>query len=738
MNKGAGQGRSSSVQIEDQGLSTCDLKPTIDTPHVGFSAGPVPPMTRFHGTSADESSNAKMALEIRWAWVLLAISVIGSLLFVGDSIIGIGDQIQENRLRSTVELSLFTGVLFFLLFGNFVYQLTRLGYLRRRGAHLQASTSELAALLAREDPPSLTILVPSYKEELHVVAQTLLSSGLQQYRKKRIVLLIDDPPTAQSEGDREALDEMRLLPAEMANLMSMPARRIRLRQLEFLARAEGGRLCPSAEAKELSSLWRWIGHWYFRQADGYRVSDHTDRFFVEHVLRAPGRQAIQRACEVERLELDECELTAEYRRLTGIFDVEFTSFERKRYVNLSHERNKAMNLNSYIGLLGSSFREVESSDGLRLEPTTADDADLVVPSADYLLTLDADSLLAPDYALRLIFEMERPCNHSVAVIQTPYCAVPGAASAVERIAGATTDIQHILHQGSTHYAATFWVGANAVLRKKALDGIRTVVLERGFPVTRYIQDRTVIEDTESSIDLVRSGWLLHNYPDRLSVSATPPDFGSLIIQRGRWANGGLIILPKLLRHMFSRPISIVKLREGMVRFHYLTSIASANLGLLIVLCYPFAKELQLASPWLPLAALPYFVVYARDLTHSGYLKSDVIRVYALNLALLPVNLAGVFRSIHQAVTNKKLPFARTPKVSGRTGVPARYLSAQVVILGYWLMASGFDLAGARWSHASFGLMNVFLMGYGIIRFVGLRGAAHDLARPAKRLASMWR
>jgi cellulose synthase/poly-beta-1,6-N-acetylglucosamine synthase-like glycosyltransferase len=55
-------------------------------------------------------------------------------------------------------------------------------------------------------------------------------------------------------------------------------------------------------------------------------------------------------------------------------------------------------------------------------------------------------------------------------------------------------------------------------------------------VRRYIQDRTVIEDTESSVDLVAKGWELTNYPERLSYSATPPDFGALVIQRRRWAN----------------------------------------------------------------------------------------------------------------------------------------------------------------------------------------------------------
>ena len=44
-----------------------------------------------------------------------------------------------------------------------------------------------------------------------------------------------------------------------------------------------------------------------------------------------------------------------YRRLVWTFRAELTSFERKRYVSLSHEPNKAMNLNSYIGLMGGSY-----------------------------------------------------------------------------------------------------------------------------------------------------------------------------------------------------------------------------------------------------------------------------------------------------------------------------------------------------------------------------------------------
>ena len=167
-----------------------------------------------------------------------------------------------------------------------------------------------------------------------------------------------------------------------------------------------------------------------------------------------------------------------------------------------------MNLNSYIGLMGGGYQEVSTPLGVALVPAGPGQAELTVPDPDYVLTLDADSVLLPEYCLRLVHLMEQGGHERDAVAQTPYSAFPGSATRIERISGATTDIQHIVHQGMTHYDATFWVGANAVLRKKALDGIREIAYEGDWEIRRYIQDRTVIEDTESTIDLGVHGWTL--------------------------------------------------------------------------------------------------------------------------------------------------------------------------------------------------------------------------------------
>jgi hypothetical protein len=415
-----------------------------------------------------------------------------------------------------------------------------------------------------------------------------------------------------------------------------------------------------------------------------------------------------------------------------MFTVEVTSFERKRYLNLSHEVNKAMNLNSYIGLMGKSFRKRFRDGSLHLEEVDSSEADFAVPDADYLITLDADSVVSPDYALRLIHLMEQPGNERVAVAQTPYSAVPNPPGVLERIAGATTDIQYIIHQGFTGYDATYWVGANALLRKSALMDIAVIDEERGFPVKRYIQDRTVIEDTESSIDLVNRGWRLYNYPERLSYSATPPDFGSLIVQRRRWANGGLIILPKLLRFLARGPISRNTLAEGFMRIHYLVSITAVNLGLVILLAFPFTESIR--SLWLPVTALPYFLLYMRDLELIGYRRSDLFRVYALNLLLIPVNLGGVFKSLQQAWTKKKIPFGRTPKVQGRTAAAPLYVFAEYALLLHWAVSALADFFVGRWVHGVCALGNASFLLYAILRFVGLRESLEDViaALPRRR------
>jgi peptidoglycan/LPS O-acetylase OafA/YrhL len=407
--------------------------------------------------------------------------------------------------------------------------------------------------------------------------------------------------------------------------------------------------------------------------------------------------------------------------------VDITSFERKQYDNLSHAPNKAMNLNSYIGLMGRCFKITRTGRLSRLEECDSSTANLIVPDAEYLLTLDADSLVLPDYTLKLVEIMEK--DRTIAVAQTPYSAIPGSRNRLERAAGAQTDLQYIVHQGFTAFNATFWVGANALLRLAALQDIRTTLSERGNLVPVFIQDRTVIEDTGSTIDLVRRGWRLHNHPERLAYSATPPDFGSLIIQRRRWSNGGLIIFPDLLRYVHKRGQPRPSATELLMRAHYLVSPALVGVSVLLLLILPFDNSLS--SPWVAATALPYYVLYARDLRLAGYGWRELPQVYALGLMLLPVNLAGVLRSVQQMLTGRKSSFGRTPKIEDRTAVPPLHVLLQLTLVVTMGVIATRYVLGQHYYLALFCAVNFALTLAGLLLFIGPRHAFADLSAGRK-------
>lgn len=643
----------------------------------------------------------------------------------------------SQNFRFTMETVGYLLVVTMLTFSALMYLLARHGALLRFRAHRRASRVELDAHFSAqstvsqrsEDDSPMVVLVPSYAEEPGVVRQTLWSAALQEYPEIHVVLLIDDAPDSQS----PALKETRGLAAQIEAALEGPGTRMSDAQVVYEMGLSQGHPMNPMQVLTLAGHYSWGGRWLRQVAAEETRADHVDDFFCTQVLGSLATEleatadALIMAVESEEFPAADRMLQM-YRRLTWIFSAKLSSFERKSYTNLSHEANKAMNLNAYLGLLGGDYKAESSFAGTALHPVQpGETSDLSVPDAEFVLTLDADSLLLPEYCLRLVHLLEQPGNERIAVTQTPYSSFRGAGTRIERLAGATTDIQHLLHQGMSHAGATFWVGANAVIRTAALQDIAETSWENGVLVKRFVQDRTVIEDTESSIDLGTHGWTLLNYPERLSYSATPPDFGSLVVQRRRWANGGLLILPKLVRELRARRRrgEQIRLTEVLLRLNYMASIAWASLGLIFLLAYPY--DSRLLSPLILLAAVPYFLTMGADLRECGYKFSDIFRIYGFNLILLPVNLAGVIKSLQQALTGEKIPFARTPKVRNRTAAPWLYALAPVLIVAFSLLTLWRDVAQQNWGNAAFAAFNAFWGAWAFIAYIGPWNALVDVA-----------
>jgi cellulose synthase (UDP-forming) len=631
-------------------------------------------------------------------------------------------------MRFTSESIAYVVIMTLLTFSSLAYLVARQGSLYRTRAH-QRVPRALIDDSFDTSLPTMSVLVPSYREEVATVRKTLLSAALQEYPYLRVVLLLDDPPMPNDRRNRSSLAAARGLAAELTEWLAEPRRRF-ADALEAYETQVSDDPATEYQLQVAAAEFDWAAAWLGSRADEEQVEDHVDRFFADQVLRALADD-FARVGEALRAAADELatiprqRMLQLYRRLAWTFRAEITWFERKLYASLSHEANKAMNLNSYIGLMGRSFEPRPTPNGMVLAPAGASGS-IVIPDADYLLTLDADSILLPEYCLRLVYLLEQPENYRLAVAQTPYSAFPGSRTRMERLAGATTDLQHIVHQGMSYHEATFWVGANAVIRKRALDDIVEVEQKGGFEIRRYVQDRTVIEDTESSLDLANHGWRLLNYPERLSYSATPPDFGSLAIQRRRWANGGLLILPKLWRNTQAQAENSAPggFAQTYLRINYMASTAWSSIGLLFLLAYPF--DSKLLSPLILIAAVPYFLAMASDLHHCGYKRSDIFRIYGFNLILLPVNLAGVVKSVQQAITGKKIPFARTPKVSNRTATPALFALTPFLIIAYSVWTFWRDIHAHNWGNAAFAGVNAIATLYAVVAFMGLWHAITDI------------
>ena len=186
------------------------------------------------------------------------------------------------------------------------------------------------------------------------------------------------------------------------------------------------------------------------------------------------------------------------------------------------------------------------------------------------------------------------------------------------------------------------------------------------------------------------------------------------------------VAPKFLRFIRRERKQGRRVRRAAValRLNYMASICWASLGLLLLLAFPF--DSRLLSPVVVVAALPYFLAMSADFRRLGYKRSDVLRVYAFNLILLPVNLAGTVKSLQQAAAKSKIAFARTPKVKDRTAAPALYVLAAYLIAAFSFYTLANDITTRNWSNGAFALLNGVLTTYAIVAFIGFRNSIVDV------------
>ena len=188
-----------------------------------------------HSRTLDRERLTAVRSEVPISYIAIASTLISILAFTVEGGIGLIGLLARAEWAKSADLLVGKGLIGFFLFSALIYQLTRLGYLKRFATHRTPCASALNRI-HRRDSPALTILVPSYKEEPRVVRQTLLSAVLQQSPNRRVVLLIDDPPAPRDPEDAAKLAATRNLPREISTLLGAPRRQFDRALADFVRR----------------------------------------------------------------------------------------------------------------------------------------------------------------------------------------------------------------------------------------------------------------------------------------------------------------------------------------------------------------------------------------------------------------------------------------------------------------------------------------------------------------------
>src|SRR5665648_952793 len=298
----------------------------------------------------------------------LTVTVVAWLVYLAHTVISgfIDDGVHDSQfLAQTVA---YVVLMTFLLYSSFMYLLARQGALYRSRDHVRVPRAEIDAFMA-SSRPSLTVLVPS-------------SAALQEYPGLRIVLLLDDPPTPKDPAAAASLAGCRALPREIMTLLREPYERLSASLGAHEAAARLGGAASSDAVRSLACDYFFAAWWLRDQVAVHPRSSHADDFMAEQVLGglADDLEITARALfgALDTGAPVPAERLAQLgRRLVWTFEAEISSFERKAYVNLPHDSNKAMNLNAYIGLMGTRVRAMDTRIGRVLRPSTAEDARLI-------------------------------------------------------------------------------------------------------------------------------------------------------------------------------------------------------------------------------------------------------------------------------------------------------------------------------------------------------------------------
>src|SRR5262249_1836093 len=204
---------------------------------------------------------ARARTEIVINLVLFVVTMGAFTLFFVENYLNNRDVLTRFLPGSGAERIVYNLIFAVFMFGSLTYQVSRLSFFLNVRSRTRAAQEGLARFLARKSAaPRVEIVVPSYREESHVIWQTLMSAALVDYPNRGVVLLLDNPPHPGDRADRDLLLASRAqvelindLLAPIAEHFAAAADRFRAQQAAHLDPKAAAAI--AAGLREEAALW---------------------------------------------------------------------------------------------------------------------------------------------------------------------------------------------------------------------------------------------------------------------------------------------------------------------------------------------------------------------------------------------------------------------------------------------------------------------------------------------------
>src|SRR4051812_29338198 len=290
---------------------------------------------------------ARARTEVVINLVLFVVTMGAFALFFIENYLNNRDVLTRFLPGSGAERIVYNLIFAVFMFGSFTYQVSRLSFFLNVRKRTRAAQESLARFLSRKSAaPPVEIVVPSYREEPHVIWQTLMSAALVDYPNRGVVLLLDNPPNPTSRADRDLLLSSWAQVDLINDMLAPVAAQFAASAGEFRAQTPADVDLPAAAAtaaglRERAALWLERVATEVEAGAFGGSNDHTRAFFVSQILREPAQvhrtraQELREKAQTQKAQTQKAQtheqLASEFDTLATMFKTRVSLFERKTY-----------------------------------------------------------------------------------------------------------------------------------------------------------------------------------------------------------------------------------------------------------------------------------------------------------------------------------------------------------------------------------------------------------------------